>query len=79
VLAWSMQTLRIANGIDAKQVATEFGCSAAHISRVEQGKTKPSRELVQFYENMLEGDGMLLSIFESVIISILAFGTEAAS
>lgn len=67
MLAWTMQTLRLAHGVEAKQVAQEFGCSPAHISRVEQGSTKPSRELVQFYDDRFEGDGELHSIYEAAI------------
>src|SRR5580658_8836397 len=48
VLAWSMQKLRTIHGWTGKQVAQEFGCSPSHISRVEAGTAKPSRELVQF-------------------------------
>ena len=64
-LAWAMQKLRLANHITGRQMAQEFGCSPAHISRVEQGTTKPSRELVQFYDGRLDGDGMLLSLYEA--------------
>jgi transcriptional regulator with XRE-family HTH domain len=64
VLAWSMQKLRMVNGQTGKQVAGGFGCSPSHISRVEQGSSKPSRELVQFYEDRFDGDGLLLSLFE---------------
>jgi transcriptional regulator with XRE-family HTH domain len=64
VLAWSMQKLRMVNGRTGKQVAQEFGCSPSHISRVEQGTSKPTRALVQFYEDTFEGDGLLLSLFE---------------
>jgi transcriptional regulator with XRE-family HTH domain len=64
VLAWSMQKLRMVNGQTGKQVAESFGCSPSHISRVEQGSSKPSRELVQFYEDRFDGDGLLLSLFE---------------
>jgi transcriptional regulator with XRE-family HTH domain len=59
-----MQKLRIINGATGKQVAKEFGCSPSHISRVEQGSSKPSRELVQFYEVAFQADGLLLSLFE---------------
>ena len=58
-----MQKLRIVNGWSGKQVAEAFGCSPSHISRVEQG-SKPSRELVQFYEDTFGADGLLLSMFE---------------
>ena len=63
VLGWSMQKLRQVNGWTGKQVAQEFGCNPSHISRVEQG-AKPSRELVQFYEDTFQADGLLLSLFE---------------
>lgn len=63
VLGWSMQKLRQVNGWTAKRTAQEFGCSPAHISRIEHG-SKPSRELVQFYEDTFQGDGLLLSLFE---------------
>ncbi len=49
--------------MDGKRVAEAFGCSPSHISRVEQG-SKPSRELVQFYEDTFEAEGLLLSLFE---------------
>jgi transcriptional regulator with XRE-family HTH domain len=62
-LGLTMQKLRIVNGWTGKQVAEAFGCSPSHISRVEQG-SKPSRELVQFYEDTFEADGLLLSLFE---------------
>jgi transcriptional regulator with XRE-family HTH domain len=58
-----MQKLRIVNGWSGKQTAEAFGCSPSHISRVEQG-SKPSRELVQFYEDTFGADGLLLSLFE---------------
>lgn len=63
VLGWSMQKLRIVNGWSGRAVAEAFGCSPSHISRVEQG-SKPSRELVQFYEDTFQADGLLLSLFE---------------
>lgn len=63
VLGWSMQKLRIVNGWTGRAVAEAFGCSPSHISRVEQG-SKPSRELVQFYEQTFGADGLLLSLFE---------------
>ncbi len=66
VLGWNMQKLRQVNGLTGKQVAQEFGCSPAHISRIEKG-SKPSRELVQFYEDRLGGDGLLLSLFEVAV------------
>ncbi|MHB8059387.1 MAG: NBR1-Ig-like domain-containing protein [Gaiellaceae bacterium] len=61
-----MQKLRIVDGATVRQIAAEFGCSPSHISRVERGDTKPSRALVQFYEERFEADGMLNSLFEVV-------------
>lgn len=62
-LGLTMQKLRTVNDWTGKQVAEAFGCSPSHISRVEQG-SKPSRELVQFYEDTFDADGLLLSLFE---------------
>jgi transcriptional regulator with XRE-family HTH domain len=62
VLGWNMQKLRQVSGLTGKQVAQEFGCSPAHISRIEKG-SKPSQELVQFYEDRFGGDGLLLSLY----------------
>ena len=64
VLAWSMQKQRLVHGWTGKQVAEAYGCSPAHISRVEQGSSKPSRELVQLYEDTFQADGLLMSLFE---------------
>jgi len=64
VLGWSMRQLRRVSGWSAKRTAQEFGCSTSHISRVEHGHNRPSRALVQFYEDQFEGDGLLLSLFE---------------
>src|SRR5438105_13612296 len=66
VLGWTMQKLRLVHGPSVRQIAAEFGCHASHISRVERGDTKPSRALVQFYEDRFEADGLLLSLFEAV-------------
>jgi transcriptional regulator with XRE-family HTH domain len=63
-LGWTMQKLRLVDGASVRQTAKEFGCNASHISRVERGDTKPSRALVQFYEERFEADGLLNSLFE---------------
>lgn len=59
-----MRKLRQVAGWTGTKTAKEFGVSVSHISRVEHGTSKPSRALVQFYEEQFEGDGLLLSLFE---------------
>lgn len=66
VLGWTMRSLRLVAGWSASQTAQQFGCSVSHISRVEHGASKPSRELVHFYEEQFEADGLLLSLLEAV-------------
>ncbi len=61
-----MQKQRQIHGWTAKQTAEAFGCSASHISRVERG-SKPSRALIQFYEDTFEADGLLLSLYEVAV------------
>lgn len=63
VLAWTMQKTRLIHGVTGKQVAEDFGCSPAHISRVEQGNAKPSEELVRYYEERFGADGVLYSLY----------------
>ena len=63
-LGWAMRKLRQTTSWSASRTAREYGCSPSHISRVEHGASRPSRELVQFYDDQFEGDGMLLSLFE---------------
>jgi transcriptional regulator with XRE-family HTH domain len=67
VLGWSMRQFRRVSGRSGADLAREFGCSPSHISRVEHGTAKPSRELVQFYEDRFQADGVLLSLFEVVV------------
>lgn len=64
VLGWTMRKLRESTAWTAKRTASEFGCSPSHITRVERGVNRPSRALVQFYEDQFGGDGLLLSLFE---------------
>ena len=53
VLGWTMRQFRRVAGQSGVEVAAAFGCSASHISRVEHGTARPSRELVQFYEDQI--------------------------
>ncbi len=63
VLGWTMRELRHAAGWKARQTAKAFGCSPSHITRVELGQNRPSNELVEFYEQQFEADGVLRSLF----------------
>ena len=67
VLGWTMRRLREVASWNVTQTARAFGCSPSHISRVEMHGARPSRELVHFYEETFEGDGMLLSLFAVVV------------
>lgn len=63
-LGLTMRHLRQVAGWTQTRAAGAFGCSVSHISRVEHGASKPSRALVQFYEDRFEADGLLHSLFE---------------
>lgn len=65
-LTWSMQKAREVHGWSGKQTASAFGCSPAHISRVEQG-AMPSRSLTIFYDETFEMDGLLMSLYEVAV------------
>jgi transcriptional regulator with XRE-family HTH domain len=61
-----MRELRQTYGLTVTRVARSYGCSPSHITRVELGQNRPSRELVQFYEDQFESDGLLHSLMEVV-------------
>ena len=61
-----MRNTRRVAGWTGKRTAQAFGCSPSHISRVESG-SRPSRELVSFYEETFGADGLLLSLFEVAV------------
>ena len=66
VLGWTMQKQREVHGWTVKQTANTFGCSSAHISRVEHGST-PSRALAQFYDDQFQAEGLVMSLFEVAV------------
>lgn len=66
VLGWTMQKQREVHGWTVKQTAREFGCSSAHISRVEHGST-PSRALSQFYDETFGTEGLVMSLYEVAV------------
>jgi transcriptional regulator with XRE-family HTH domain len=66
VLGWTLRQFRRVANRSGASLAREFGCSPSHISRVERGTARPSRELVQFYEDTFQADGLLWSLFEVV-------------
>ena len=61
-----MQKQREVRGWTVKETAKAFGCSSAHISRVEHGST-PSRALAQFYDDSFGGEGIVMSLFEAAV------------
>lgn len=66
VLGWTLRQVRRVARVSGAELAKEFGCSPSHISRVEHGTARPSRELIQFYEDHFGADGLLLSLYEVV-------------
>jgi hypothetical protein len=65
-LGWAMQKFRVVYGKTVTEVALLYGRDVSHLSRVERGASKPSRSLVQFYDDLFEADGLLMSIFAVV-------------
>jgi transcriptional regulator with XRE-family HTH domain len=61
-----MRKLRETTTWSVRKTAKEYGVDPAHISRVERGAPPPSRDLVEFYEDQFEGDGVLLSLLAVV-------------
>ncbi len=66
LLGWTMREMRASCHLKVTETANAFGCSPSHITRVELGQSRPSRDLVDFYEDRFEGDGLLSSLMEVV-------------
>ena len=50
VIGCRMRELREAAGVPLSRAAAESGWDKGHLSRVERGHTKPSRELIEWYD-----------------------------
>jgi transcriptional regulator with XRE-family HTH domain len=50
VIGSRMRELREAAGVPLTRAATLSGWDKGHLSRVERGHTKPSRELIEWYD-----------------------------
>lgn len=66
LLGWTMREMRHSCGWGVTRTAVAFGCSASHITRVELGQARPSRDLTEFYEHEFEGEGLLPAMMEVV-------------
>jgi len=66
VLGWTMRQFRESAIWTVTQTAKQFACSPSYITRVELHGAPATRELVQFYEESFDADGLLLSLFAVV-------------
>lgn len=62
-LGASMRLLRQNAGRSLRQVEAASGWGRGTLSQVENGKARPSRGLVEWYDAVLGGDHVLLSIY----------------
>lgn len=67
-LGRALRQLRENEEISLAEFASLSTYSEGHLSRVEHGETAPSRELVEAYENRLRSDGLLMSLYEMLLV-----------
>jgi transcriptional regulator with XRE-family HTH domain len=67
ILGALMRELRRADGMSLTATAQAAGTDKGHLSHVERGRDRPSRELVAFYEERFNADGQLWSAFVEVV------------
>jgi transcriptional regulator with XRE-family HTH domain len=58
-----MRLLRVAAGLSLRQAEVASGHGRGTLSQVENGKARPARELVEWYDTSLNGDGLLISLY----------------
>jgi transcriptional regulator with XRE-family HTH domain len=62
-LGESMRRIRLSNGLSLRQLEALSGWTRGTLSQVENAKAKPSRALVQWYDERLQTHGLLMSIY----------------
>ena len=63
-LAQHWRDLRLGAQVDQHEVAAALGCSASHLSNIEQGRRIPSRDLLERYDALMHADKLLHSLWE---------------
>jgi transcriptional regulator with XRE-family HTH domain len=63
ILGETMRSVRQGAGWTLTAAATELGYSKSHLSLVEQGKDRPSDELVHRYDTYFQAAGLLSSLY----------------
>lgn len=58
-----MRALRESAGVSLRQAEARSGWGRGTLSQVENGKARPSRALVEWYETAFGADGLLLSAY----------------
>lgn len=58
-----MRRMRGAAGVSLRDLETHGLWRRSTLSQVENGKARPSRQLVQWYDDQIGSDGLLLSIY----------------
>jgi hypothetical protein len=61
VIGGRMRELREAAGVPLTRAASLSGWDKGHLSRVERGHTKPSRELIEWYDEQFGADRSLVN------------------
>jgi len=62
-LSASMRAMRRNAGMSLRQAELASGRGRGTLSQIENGKARPSRDLVEWYDKSFGGDGLLLSLY----------------
>jgi transcriptional regulator with XRE-family HTH domain len=62
-LGLTMRSVRELQRVSLRQLEQQSAWSRSTLSLAENGKARPSRQLVEFYEDRFGSDGLLLSLF----------------
>jgi transcriptional regulator with XRE-family HTH domain len=62
-LSASMRILRVNAGMSLRQAELASGRGRGTLSQIENGKARPGRDIVEWYEATFQGDGLLVSLY----------------
>ncbi|MGN6609335.1 MAG: NBR1-Ig-like domain-containing protein [Jatrophihabitans sp.] len=67
-LGATLRAMRLSGGMSLRQAELATGRNRGNLSLVETGRTRPSRELVEWYDETFAGDGLALTTFAEALV-----------
>lgn len=75
-LGQAMRSVRVTQGYSLRQVEALTGWGRGSLSQAENGKARPSRSMVEWYEVTFKADGLLMSLYSEARVAHRIVGPQ---